>query len=72
VSLRDEPFGALAYHHGTRRLIFLKSRALAELVRGLGDHASARDALAGVADSERPACATGLRALAESGIISGD
>ena len=28
VSLRDEAFGALAYHHGNRRLVFLKSREL--------------------------------------------
>ena len=26
VALRDESFGALAYHYGTRRLLFLKSR----------------------------------------------
>jgi putative mycofactocin binding protein MftB len=35
VSLRDEAFGALAYHHGTRRLVFLKSPDLVSLVRSL-------------------------------------
>ena len=35
VSLRDEAFGALAYHHGNRRLVFLKSRELVDLVRHL-------------------------------------
>jgi putative mycofactocin binding protein MftB len=35
VSLRDEAFGALAYHHGTRRLVFLKSPELVTLVRSL-------------------------------------
>ena len=32
VALRDESFGALAYHYGTRRLLFLKSPTLVELV----------------------------------------
>jgi putative mycofactocin binding protein MftB len=27
-SLRPEPFGALAYHYGTRRLVFLKDAML--------------------------------------------
>ena len=30
VALRDERFGALAYHYGNRRLIFLRSRELVE------------------------------------------
>jgi putative mycofactocin binding protein MftB len=41
VSLRDESFGALAYHHGNRRLVFLKSRELVELVRRLEEFESA-------------------------------
>jgi putative mycofactocin binding protein MftB len=45
VSLRDEAFGALAYHHGTRRLVFLKSRELVALVRALSDFDCAHDAL---------------------------
>jgi hypothetical protein len=36
VALRDESFGALAYHYGTRRLLFLKSRPLVELVSVAG------------------------------------
>lgn len=35
VALRPEPFGALAYHFGTRRLTFLKRPELVEVVRGL-------------------------------------
>jgi putative mycofactocin binding protein MftB len=46
VSLRDEAFGALAYHHGTRRLVFLKSRELVALVRELSAFDSVNDALA--------------------------
>ena len=37
VALRPEPFGALAYHFGTRRLSFLKSRTLLAVVQALGE-----------------------------------
>lgn len=36
VALRPEPFGALAYHFGNRRLSFLKAPELVELVRKPG------------------------------------
>ena len=36
VALRPEPFGALAYHYGTRRLIFLKHPDVVRVVRALG------------------------------------
>ena len=45
VTLREEPFGALAYHHGNRRLVFLRSTGLVALVRRLGEFATAADAL---------------------------
>ena len=32
VALRPEPFGALAYHYDTRRLVFLKDRDLVRVV----------------------------------------
>ena len=35
VSVRPEPFGALLYHFGTRKLSFLKDRTLLELVERL-------------------------------------
>lgn len=44
VALRPEAFGALAYHFGTRRLSFLKSPVLRDLVETLADHPSARTA----------------------------
>jgi mycofactocin biosynthesis protein MftB len=50
VALRPEPFGALAYHYGSRRLTFLRSTRLAELVSRLGEHASVDAAL----DAEIP------------------
>ena len=51
VALRPEPFGALAYHFGTRRLSFLKAPELVELVRGLGSHQCVSDAVAAVPDT---------------------
>jgi putative mycofactocin binding protein MftB len=71
VALRPEPFGALAYHFGTRRLSFLKSRTLLDVVRGLGEHPSAREAClaAGVDAGELPRYALALAALAEGGMI---
>ena len=37
VALRPEPFGALAYHYGNRRLIFLKHPDVVRVVQALGD-----------------------------------
>ncbi|MFD3505861.1 mycofactocin radical SAM maturase [Nocardia sp. NPDC058666] len=45
VSLRPESFGALLYHFGTRKLSFLKSRDLVDVVRSLPAHPSVRSAL---------------------------
>jgi len=71
VSLRDESFGALAYHHDTRRLMFLKSRDLVELVRRLGDFDSARRAVDElVAEPERDRYLAALAHLSSSGLIS--
>jgi putative mycofactocin binding protein MftB len=71
VALRPEPFGALAYHFGTRRLSFLKSRALVGLVESLERHGSAREAVAaaGVPGPELPAYESALARLADTGMI---
>lgn len=45
VAVRPEPFGALLYHFGTRKLSFLKNRTLVDVVSALPGHSSARDAL---------------------------
>ena len=58
VSLRDESFGALAYHHGNRRLVFLKSRELVTLVRRLGEFDSADAAIDAVVSSAHHTRAT--------------
>jgi putative mycofactocin binding protein MftB len=71
VSLRDENFGALAYHHGTRRLVFLKSRNLVELVRRVGDFDTVGAALDELITSDqRGRYVTALRSLHASGLLS--
>ncbi|PHV65551.1 mycofactocin biosynthesis chaperone MftB [Williamsia muralis] len=71
VALRPEPFGALLYHFGTRKLSFLKNLTVVEVVQSLGDHASADDALAaaGIGDADRHLYVSALSALAVSGMI---
>ena len=70
VALRDESFGALAYHYGTRRLLFLKSRTLVELVSSLERFESADAALAAlVPEGERPRYRRALARLAASEVI---
>jgi putative mycofactocin binding protein MftB len=71
VALRPEPFGALAYDFSSRRLSFLKTQVLAEVVRGLADHPSALEACvaAGVGSDQLPRYEQALGALAASGMI---
>ena len=71
VALRREPFGALAYHFGTRRLSFLKSRKLLAVVEGLSEQATGRQACtaAGVSDAELPSYTRALATLADTGMI---
>jgi putative mycofactocin binding protein MftB len=71
VSLRPEAFGALAYHFGTRRLSFLKSRTLLAVVESLEGEPSGRMAClaAGVEPAELETYERALATLAESGMI---
>jgi putative mycofactocin binding protein MftB len=71
VALRPEPFGALVYHYGTRRLSFLKTPQLVEVVTGLERHPDVHAAIdaAGVAAASRPAYLRALAGLAEAGTI---
>jgi putative mycofactocin binding protein MftB len=72
VALRPEPFGALAYHFGTRRLSFLKSRKLLAVVQGLAAQPTGTDAClaAGVSEAELPAYAHALDTLAQTRMIT--
>jgi putative mycofactocin binding protein MftB len=71
VAVRPEPFGALVYHFGTRKLSFLKSRTLLAVVESLAEHPTAEAALAaaGVPDAQRPAYLQALGDLAHSQMI---
>ncbi len=70
VSLREETFGALAYHHDSRRLVFLKSPTLVSLVRSLGDYDSAAAAIdEQVTESQRPRYERALSDLAQAGVL---
>ncbi len=70
VALRDESFGALAYHFGNRRLLFLKSRPLVDLVRALPEFDTAADAvMALVPRADRSRYERALAHLAVSGVL---
>ncbi|MHB8334802.1 MAG: mycofactocin biosynthesis chaperone MftB [Acidimicrobiales bacterium] len=72
VSLREEAFGALAYHHGNRRLIFLKSSELVRLVCSLADYGSADAAIeAIVPQGQHARYVKALSSLRRSELLSG-
>ena len=69
--MRPEPFGALLYHFGTRRLSFLKDPRLLDVVQRLSDAPSARQACAdaGLADTELPSFDRALSTLVSTDMI---
>jgi putative mycofactocin binding protein MftB len=71
VSVRPEPFGALLYHFGTRRLSFLKDRRLLAVVESLGAAPTARAACAGagIGADEMAAYERALARLAETDML---
>lgn len=71
VALRPEPFGALAYHFGNRRLTFLKNPRLVSLVRGLAEAPDVATALrtAQVPDAQWPVYLEALAGLAGGDMI---
>jgi putative mycofactocin binding protein MftB len=70
VALRPEPFGALAYHYGSRRLTFLRSPLLVDVVRALPDHPSVRAAVDALVPSpRRTGFLRAIASLAESHFI---
>ncbi len=71
VSVRPEPFGALLYHFGTRKLSFLKDTTLLEVVRSLAESPTARDACrsAGITESDLPRYQRALGTLAQSSMV---
>jgi putative mycofactocin binding protein MftB len=71
VALRPEPFGALAYHFGNRRLTFLKRPGLVRVVQLLETSPTVEDALreAGVDEQHWPAYVAALRGLAAADMV---
>jgi len=71
VALRPEPFGALAYHYGTRRLVFMKHADVVDVARRLAEHPSLAATLhaCGIAESRWPAFAKAFASLNESEIV---
>ena len=71
VALRPEPFGALLYHFGTRKLSFLKNTVIVDVVRSLGDHGSVREALRahGIDENAERPYVRALGTLADSHMI---
>jgi putative mycofactocin binding protein MftB len=70
VAVRHEEFGGLAYHYGNRRLVFLKSPALVDVVEALASYPTAGDALAAcVPGGQERACVTALGGLLAAGVI---
>ncbi len=45
VALRPEPFGALAYHYGNRKLVFLRHPDVVRVVQSLAEHGTVADTL---------------------------
>jgi mycofactocin biosynthesis protein MftB len=71
VALRPEPFGALAYHYGNRRLVFLKHPDIVRVAQQLGDHPSLSAALEAcdVAPGRWQNFATAFESLKSSEIV---
>lgn len=71
VALRPEPFGAMAYHFGNRKLTFLKRMSLVEVVRGLNNQPDIRSALeaARVPNSHWDGYVAALHGLAATDMI---
>jgi mycofactocin biosynthesis protein MftB len=72
VALRPEPFGALAYHYGNRKLVFLRTPLMVTLVKSLEQHGSVAAALdaAGIPAGKHANYVDALASLQRSDIIS--
>lgn len=71
VAIRPEPFGALAYHYDTRRLVFLKHPDVVRVVEALEHHDSVADTLVAcdIAASRYPAFERALSSLITSEML---
>ena len=69
VALRPEPFGALLYHFGTRKLSFLKDRTIVGVVQSLPEHGNPRAALRAAAVADVGRYVKALAVLADSQML---
>ena len=71
VALRPEPFGALAYHYGNRRLVFLRHLDMVRVVQSLADHPTLRDTLeaSDIAPARWPSFVRAVESLQSSEVI---
>jgi len=71
VAVRPEPFGALLYHFGTRKLSFLKNRTIVEVINSLSDHPDVRSACraAGIDDDHQAPYLHALGVLVQSQML---
>lgn len=71
VAVRPEPFGALAYHYGNRRLVFLKHRDMVKVAHALAHHPTLGDVLAAchIAPERFPAFASAFASLLASEVV---
>ncbi|TSE02188.1 mycofactocin biosynthesis chaperone MftB [Skermania sp. ID1734] len=71
VALRPEPFGALLYHFGTRKLSFLKNPTIVKIVESLPQYPTAAAAVeaAGVTAAGAAQYAKALATLADSHML---
>ena len=71
VAVRPETFGALAYHYGNRRLIFLKHPDVVTVVQALNDHPDVRSTLSacGVTQDRWPSFVAALSSLETSEVV---
>lgn len=71
VAVRPETFGALAYHYGNRRLIFLKHPDVVTVVQALESHPDVQSTLSacGVAPDRWPSFIAALASLESSEVV---
>jgi putative mycofactocin binding protein MftB len=71
VAVRPEPFGALAYHYGNRRLVFLKHADVVTVVQSLDGERPLAEVLTGCGVDERrwPSFVKALENLEHSEIV---
>jgi len=71
VALRPEPFGALAYHYGNRKLVFLRHPDVVSVVRALDGDTTVAAALTtcGIDQARWPAFEAALSSLERSEML---